>query len=69
MKLWPKAIPRKLRFHDLRGTMATMLARADVSLVITQRMLRHADPRLTANIYTQVDMDDMRAGVDRSVSV
>jgi hypothetical protein len=49
--------------------MATMFARAEVSLVITQRMLRHADPCLTANIYTQVDMDDMRAGVDRSVSV
>src|SRR6266478_5807674 len=28
-------------------------------------MLRHADPRLTANIYTHVDLADLRAGVAR----
>jgi len=65
MKLWPKALPRPLRFHDLRGTTATLLARAGVSLVVAQRMLRHADPRLTANVYTRVDLADLRAGVAR----
>jgi hypothetical protein len=34
MKLWPKAIPRPLRFHDLRGTTATLLARSGVGLVV-----------------------------------
>src|SRR2546427_6663136 len=65
MKLWPKALPRHLRFHDLRGTTATLLTRAGVPLVVAQRMLRHADPRLTANVYTRVDLADLRAGVAR----
>ena len=65
MKLWPKALPRKMRFHDLRGTTATLLARAGVPLVIAQRILRHTDPRLTANIYTHVDVGGLRAGIDR----
>jgi len=64
-KLWPKALPRHLRFHDLRGTTATLLARAGVPLVVAQRMLRHADPRLTANVYTRVVLGDLRAGVAR----
>ena len=25
MKLWPKALPRPMRFHDLRHTTATLL--------------------------------------------
>ena len=65
MKLWPKALARHLRFHDLRGTTATLLARAGVPLVVAQRMLRHADPRLTANVYTRVDLADLRAGINR----
>jgi integrase len=64
-KLWPAAIPRALRFHDLRGTTATLLARSGVGLVIAQRILRHSDPRLTANIYSRVDLADLQARVDR----
>ena len=65
MKLWPQAIPRPMRFHDLRGTTATLLARAGVPLVVAQRILRHSDPRLTANIYTRVDLSDLQAGIDK----
>jgi len=65
MLLYARAIPRPLRFHDLRGTTATLLARAGVSLVVAQRMLRHTDPRLTANIYSRVDIGDLRAGINR----
>lgn len=65
MKLWPKAIPRPMRFHDLRGTTATLLARNGVGLVIAQRILRHSDPRLTANIYSRMDIGDLQAGIDR----
>lgn len=64
-KLWPQALPRKLRFHDLRGTTATLLARAGVPLTVAQRLLRHQDPRLTANVYTRVDLGDLRAGLER----
>jgi hypothetical protein len=51
-----------MRFHDLRGTTATLLARAGVGLVVAQRILRHSDPRLTANIYSRVDLADLQAG-------
>ena len=65
MKLWPKVVHRPMRFHDLRGTTATLLARSGVGLVIAQRILRHSDPRLTANIYSRVDMADLQSGIDR----
>jgi integrase len=65
MRLWPKALPRPLRFHDLRGTTGTLLARAGAPLVVAQRILRHTDPRLTANIYSRVDLGDLRDGINR----
>ena len=65
MRLWPKVVHRPMRFHDLRGTTATLLARSGVGLVIAQRILRHSDPRLTANIYSRVDMADLQSGIDR----
>jgi len=65
MKLWPKAVHRAIRFHDLRGTTATLLARAGAPLVVAQRILRHTDPRLTANVYSRVDLGDLRAGLNR----
>jgi len=32
MKLWPKPLPRALRFHDLRHTTAPLLLKAGVPL-------------------------------------
>src|SRR5437660_1505352 len=43
--LWPKAIPRPMRFHDLRHTTATLLLRAGVDAHRVQRLLRHRDVR------------------------
>src|SRR5229473_4898953 len=54
-----------MRFHDLRGTTATLLARAGAPLVVAQRILRHSDPRLTANVYSRVDLGDLRDGINR----
>ena len=65
MRLWPKALPRPLRFHDLRGTTATLLARGGAPLVVAQRILRHSDPRLTANVYSRVDLGDLRDGINK----
>ena len=39
----------KLRFHDLRHTTATLLLKAGVPLATVQRILRHTDPRITAD--------------------
>jgi integrase len=46
-----------------RVTFATALARADVPLVQAQKLMRHSDPKLTANIYTRLDLGDARAAV------
>ena len=40
-----------------------MLTRAGVSLVQAQRLMRHSDPKLTANIYTRLRLDDAHAAV------
>jgi integrase len=46
------AMGRKLDFHALRYTFATRLAASGVSQRLAQELMRHSDPRLTANIYT-----------------
>jgi integrase len=46
------AMGRKLDFHALRYTFATKLASSGVSQRLAQELMRHSDPRLTANIYT-----------------
>ena len=46
------ATGRKVVFHSLRNTFATRLARQGVSQRLAQELMRHSDPRLTANIYT-----------------
>ncbi len=54
-----------LDFHALRVTFATLLALAGVPLVVAQRLMRHSDPRLTANVYTRIELHDKRAAVDK----
>jgi integrase len=64
MKLWPKPIYRSIDFHGLRRTTATLLMKAKVPPGIVQRICRHADIKVTMNIYTQVDLQDMRDGMN-----
>lgn len=52
-------------FHALRATYATSLARADVPLVLAQRLMRHSTPALTANVYTKLELHDGREAVAR----
>jgi len=61
--LWPKAIARPMRFHDLRHTTATLLLRAGVDAHRVQRLLRHRDVRTTTSIYGHLDVEDLRAAV------
>jgi len=61
--LWPKAIPRQMRFHDLRHSTATLLLRAGVDAHRVQRLLRHRDVRTTTAVYGHLDVEDLRAAV------
>ena len=65
MKLWPKPLPRSLRFHDLRHTTATLLLKAGVPLATVQRILRHSDPAITTEVYGHLDVEDMRKGLNQ----
>lgn len=53
----------KLDIHALRHTYASRLCRAGVGLVHAQNILGHSDPRLTAAIYTHLDVEDLRKAV------
>jgi integrase len=51
--------------HSLRGQFATDLERAGVSLSRAQRLMRHSDPRLTANHYTKTEREELAADVSK----
>ena len=65
-KLWPRAIPRELRFHDLRHSCATILLRAGVDAHRVQRILRHADVRTTTATYAHLAVEDLRDGLAKT---
>lgn len=48
------ALNRKVDFHALRYTFCTMLAKNGTSQRMAQELMRHSDPHLTAQIYTDV---------------
>ena len=65
MKLWPRALPRRMRFHDLRHGTATILLRAGVDSHRVQRILRHTDIRVTLGTYGHLQVEDLRDAVNR----
>jgi len=56
---------RQLGFHDLRRSHASLLAHAGVSTAVTQKLMRHSDPKLTERVYTLVDVETLRREVER----
>jgi integrase len=59
---------RPLGFHDLRRSHASLVAHAGVSTAVTQKLMRHSDPKLTERVYTLVDVETLRREVERSTS-
>jgi integrase len=64
-KLWPKPKVRKTRFHDLRHTTASLLMQAGAPIHVVQKVLRHRDPRMTANVYGHLAPDYLQREIDR----
>ena len=54
---------RKLDIHSLRHTFGSRLARNGVGLVQVQRLMGHSDPKLTAQVYTHLDVEDLRRAI------
>jgi Zn ribbon nucleic-acid-binding protein len=65
MKMWPRAIPRHLRFHDLRHTTASLLLNAGVDPFAVQRILRHTDPRITTAVYGHLVPGYLRDAINK----
>jgi integrase len=50
-------ITKRIGWHTLRRTMATMLVAQGVAVKLTQEMLRHANSRITLELYAQSSME------------
>ena len=56
-------------FHALRHQFISDLAKAGVSLRVTQELARHSKPELTANIYTHLSAKDTVSELEKSANV
>ena len=55
---------RKIRFHDLRHTFASILIGQDVPLINVSNFLGHSDLSTTANIYAHLDKASKQASAN-----
>lgn len=60
---------RKLDIHALRHTFGSRLARHGVGLVHVQRLMGHSDPKLTAQVYTHLDVEDLRKAIETVAAI
>jgi integrase len=55
---------RKIRFHDLRHSCASLLLANGVQMKLIQEWLGHSDISTTSNIYTHVDSESKKLSAD-----
>lgn len=59
-----KAGLRRIRFHDLRHSTATLLLEQGVELVVIKELLGHAHIGVTATVYAHVRLRLQRQAID-----
>ena len=59
---------RKIRFHDLRHTCASLLLKNGVPMKQIQEWLGHSDFSTTANIYAHLDYNSKLTSADAMIS-
>ena len=52
------------RIHDLRRSLGSMMVQAGASLYVTQRALRHADSRVTSEVYGHLGDGPLRSAFE-----
>jgi site-specific recombinase XerD len=65
VKLFPVGEVRKIRFHHLRHTTASLLLMSGADLAAVQRILRHQDPRLTTEVYGHLSTNYLNEEIER----
>ncbi|MFE6848023.1 tyrosine-type recombinase/integrase [Streptomyces sp. NPDC057686] len=55
---------RRIRFHDLRHTTATLLLEQGIDLVVIKELLGHAHIGVTAGVYAHVRLRLQRQAID-----
>nr|WP_276525463.1 tyrosine-type recombinase/integrase [Streptomyces rapamycinicus] len=63
--LCDKAGVRRVRFHDLRHTCASLLHEKGADARMIMEVLGHSSIRVTMDIYTFVRLDSQRSAFDR----
>lgn len=61
--MWPVAVVRQVRFHDLRHSAATHLLDRGVDLSDVQLMLRHSTIAVTASTYRHRSVEALRKAI------
>ncbi len=64
-KIVAQAMIPPIAIHDLRRTGITRALLAGVPTVVVQKLAGHRDINTTLRYYTRVNVDDLRAGVER----
>jgi integrase len=57
-------ITKRIAWHTLRRSLASLLAAKGESIKVTQELLRHSSPTLTQGLYQQADADQKRAALE-----
>lgn len=66
LRLLKRAAVRRRRYHDLRGTMPSTMARRGVPLPEIQRLMRHKSIQTTSAYYIQVDEQNL---IDKTAEI
>ncbi len=64
-KLFPVGQVRKIRFHHLRHTTASLLLMGGADLAAVQRIMRHQDPRITTEVYGHLSGTYLKKEIER----
>ena len=61
-------IPKRVAFHTFRHTYTTLLTQNSEDVKVVQELLRHANSRITLDLYAQAGMAEKRLAQSRVVN-